>query len=234
MLEDIKALVDIVQQIFGLHSREREKTITLLEQISKELEMLANFWKSIWIELEQNTDSLELSKLREDLSAQTSHFEALRRFSDENVWEQKSSPFNSKAGTELRNTVVDAISVKGRLYSLVHQIVYPGVPVLEKLQERLFPISSLDTPEKQAIQDADLNDPGLSEADKIYLRFQKRNLQKERETESAKTTRYEAILQEQNQKLMKDALTQLRTDTYKLIALAGNFRAQVKIYNAGL
>lgn len=295
MLIEIKTLVDILQKLFGLRADERARIVGLLEQMAHELDQLSATWTRIMLHLQSNRRPFS-NGISHDLFAQTSHFEALKRFLRERENNKIFTPLNTSAAREFFQTVQGALDAKGELYGLVHDILYPGEPWAEAIRTTIRKTSNhslvdslgpvpylfalLDDEallerekarllEKETRDIIDLFPAGgaVEENDIRYLRFKERAfeerlmgvqelstdrlrkwagklLAKEQIPEKVQVmledvaehvrVELERRKREEDGLLQMEALQSFRLRVAQLVALAGDFRAQVALYKAGL
>lgn len=230
---DINAIIEVIKTLFGVHTHTRQGVIDILKQMSFELDELANAWRRIVLHLEDNPDIYPSSELRDQLFSQGSHFAALRRFVDERGRSGILSPLRTNTGQEFFDTVKDALYIKGSLYSLIHQVVYPGEIQAESM-ERLFDTEKLRRKlgalKKIAdIRNGDPNDSSLTESERTKLVARKREL-KEWEDNASEQEKNGLEKELSRLPVREEALLSLRLNAKKLSELAGAFRTQVALY----
>lgn len=224
MLADVKAVVEIVEKLFGLKGSERDRVAQLLVQISEELGSLAKQWQVIRESLEKSnafsSDEQLLGQawqivtdtdIKSALFEQRSRYQALLKFAEHRDVMSRLSPLNTKAGSSLFDLIEDAISIKGRLIVLVQHAVYPGDLVMEAPSARTREL-------RETFRGINPDGEGLSEADTIVARY---------------FQRVGRSLDEEDSRLRRSALTELRVATETLAALAGEFRTTAALYKAG-
>jgi len=196
----------------------------LLTQISEELTDLAKQWQAILEALEKSKifssderllgeawDIVIDTDITSAMVQQRSRYQALLTFVQHRNVMSRLSPLTTKTGSSVFELIEDALSIKGRLITLVQHAVYPGDPVLEAPPNRTRAL-------REEFRSVDPNDEELSEADRIIARYFERSGQRiDKENETDKRT----------------ALNELRVATNTLAALAGEFRTTAALYKAG-
>jgi hypothetical protein len=225
MLSDLKALVEIIEKLFGLKGKERESVGNLLSQISQELTDLATQWNNILKALQKSnalpSDEVILGKayrMMQDLDidqawlAQRNSYQALATFVRHGRSLGRMSPLRTETGADIIQLVEDALSIKGELVGLVHRVVHPGVI----LMEAALPPNPRE--QREQFRNVSPDDPSLSEADRIVAKYFQRNGSR---------------IDGENEEMRRNDLNALLVRVETLMALAGEFRATAALYNAG-
>ena len=213
MLGDIKTLLEIVESIFSIRKNEHERLVPLFEQLSNELQALADEWQSIVARLRASGSLAEDQNVLHSVHRQGSHFSALATIigvlEDAPRWR-----VDDLRKAELVSLVYDALATKGRLYSIVHNAIYPDIPLMEMrldysksyraLRERL--LSRADATPTSAVSEG--------EAARVIAKHQK-------EWDFYDLDR-------------ATALNRLETEVADLQRRAGEIRGQLALYKARL
>jgi hypothetical protein len=194
-----------------------EQIHEMLNRISRELDALAEQWIAIASELQRDSEA-DPRRLTEGLWRQRSHYGALRTFGE---FLGTSELGNNHEFAHMKALIEDALSEKNQMFGLVHEIVFPGVPMMEAptvpnafSRERMRETVAMRA-------SASLEDQNLSEADKILARrarWSKKGLELEFKEEEEK----EKKIEEAARKTIFEA-------TAKLSGLAGEFRIEVAL-----
>jgi len=100
MIGDIKAVVEIVQSLFGLRSAERARTADLLNQMSQEVNDLSKAWSEVAVIIE-NGEAVTTSWIRDRMLQQRPHFSAVEtfeRYLDDRYRALRGPPFEHEDG----------------------------------------------------------------------------------------------------------------------------------------
>ena len=244
MLGDIKAIVEIVEKLFGLKGAERARIVGLLDELSQELIDLANHWKTILERLERSNilsvDRQVLSEarnigvdveIRPLLFEQRSQYQALLTFLQHREAMGTLSPLNTNAGASLFALIEQAISLKGRLIGLVEEVVYPG---------DMHVVEGMAFPQKRVVRERETPEERHARGIHAILRKAVRLDSDPRNEETMDLEDGmgdgawdERFLTKHEVQLRRNALAELRACTEALAASAGEFRMMVALYKAG-
>ena len=220
MLDDIKIVIDILKELFGLQQKDNERIYQLLKQMSDELIDMANIWQVILQELEKDPDRPPRADVYEYVISQRGHFQALVRFSEAMSQNKHLCSRRSKISQTILETIEASLYIKGNLYTLIHNVVYPDQPMLESTIKVIVP--PFTSQEMTEIKNRNSNDPTLSEDERIKLKFLKKDV-----------AHWEAMV-DRKDTLRKGALLEFRKHVSDLTALAGDFRTKVALFRAGI
>lgn len=225
MLSDVKTVVEIIQKLLGLREVQREKIADFMDRIADELSYLSAEWTQACMHLENGRD------VTHHVLRQRSHYAVLLQVLQSRRTNREAFAESSQ---EFFDTIEAAIDTKGRLYQLAHEILWPGEPMMEKLVAELR--GSPEERNEKRMEEAravDLDDESLSEADRMYYRYLKRQLPDWDEAAPARE-KERAKEEDRRARIRREALSKLRTHTSELAALSGSLRAQAALYRSAL
>lgn len=214
MLSEIKTIVDIFESLFNLRKGDRDRVAALFDQVAQELQTLAELWQAIVTKLAASSTLAQDCEVLDLVQRQSNHFSALSTI----VSAIESAPSNRLdhlLETDLVAIAFDALAAKGELYALVHAIVYPDVPLMERAFDYRYSARAIK--EEWSVLSCD--DPALSDADRMIARYYERQ---------------KATWDRDDAKYRNEALDDLHREVTRLQTRAGQLRAQLALYKARL
>lgn len=222
MRSDLQIIIDIIKAWAGIKRSEKENIGDLLDELSKELQDLAENWNQILIELEKNPNQYPYELSSNGYLRQRSNFHALYGFI-ENCRKSRNKRVNKIE--PFCNLIIDALNEKGKLFCLVKELVRPDLYLAEYPEHVWFENPWLDKiNEMERIKSIDTNAPSLSKGDRSYFRFLKRAVERQEKDEH--------FIQEKRyrENVTKLILEEFRKRVANLMDMSGNFRSQVISY----
>jgi hypothetical protein len=222
MLGDLKIVFDIVSKGFGIRASEKEKTVKLLYELSRELDELADGWNQILLGLEKNPNQYPFELSEGAYLRQRRNFSTLFKFMECLNVKSHQSRNRAKEMEPFFKTIAGALDEKGELFCFVKRLVHPNRYIAEYPESVWFDNPWLDQiSEMNRIRNIDFNDSNLPEADRVYYRFLKRAVErKEKEDEFVREKAF-------RDSMAREILPKFSARVIKLVDIASDFRSQL-------